>query len=172
MANRSLKDNILYNKYSWLIPAHPLILWGDTVNDLNKFYKRPEINLKDDAEGLKKKNDMRHIVGLARAGQTYYNPLAVLLGGIKEESDYVRDYIDPKTFGYVTEKTKQDTKTDWKNNFAGINYTDKYPKASSEEIMQYAWGLTNGKKPIEEQPKSMPYNFLYNYITNTANENE
>lgn len=170
MDNRTLKDKILYNKYSWLIPFHPLIAWGDTVRDLNKFYKRPEINLTDSPEDLRKKNDMRHMVGLARINKTYYNPLAVGVGAIKELADYSKDFFDPKEFGKVKEETKQDTKVDWGNNFAGINYTDKYPKASSEDIMQYAWGLTNGAKPIEEQPKSKLYEMITNKIETLDNK--
>lgn len=164
MDERSLKDKILYNKLSWLIPFHPLIAWGDTIMDLNKFYKRPEINLTDSKEDLIKKNDMRHIVGLARMGQTYYNPLAATLGSIKEGFDYAKDFVKPSSFGYITDDTKNDTRIDWGNNIEGINYTDKYPNASGEEIMQYAWGLTNGAKPIEQQPKSKLYQLLLNNI--------
>lgn len=169
MNKRTFKDKVLYNDLSWLIPGQPLIAWADITNDLNNFYKRPEINLTDIKEDLKKKNAMRHIVGLARMGQTYFNPLAIKIGSIKENLDYVKDFLNPSSFGYITNETKDDTKVDWGNNLKGINFTDKYSNASGEDIMQYAWKLVNGAKPIEEQPKSKLYEKIINKIE-TKNE--
>ena len=155
------KDKILYNRASWLIPLHPLIVWGDTTNDLESFYKRPEINLTDDVQDLVKKNDMRHIVGSARLGKTYNDFFGANILNTKEISDKARDILK---YGKVSEATKKDTIKDWQNNNIGFNYSAKYPNASNEEIMQYAWGITNQAKPLPNNINSKLYEFLTNAI--------
>ena len=45
-------------------PGKPFIIWANTNSMLDDFYKRPEINIDNSAEGLKRKNTMRHITGL------------------------------------------------------------------------------------------------------------
>jgi len=40
-----LKNKLLYSKFSKLNPINPLLIWWDTNNDLNEFYKRPEIKI-------------------------------------------------------------------------------------------------------------------------------
>ena len=56
-----LKDKFIYSKFSKLNPFNPLLIWWDTTNDLDEFYKRPDVNLSDNTADLVKKNDMRHI---------------------------------------------------------------------------------------------------------------
>ena len=42
------KENLLFGKYSNLNPIKPLLLWGNTNTELDNFYKKPEINIKND----------------------------------------------------------------------------------------------------------------------------
>lgn len=156
-------DKIIYSKWSRLNPINPLFIWADTNRELNNFYKRPDINLTDTLEGKEKKNTMRHIVSLGLTGQLYPNSLARVYGYSKEAFDSMRDLA---TSGTIKKETIEDTNIDLKNNEIGIKYTDLYPNASKKDLIEYAWGITNGTPPINSLKSRKEPSKLYGYITN------
>ena len=121
----------------------PFSIWPETNLMLDDFYKRPDVNIKDDNRGLNIKNSLRHIVGSAREYQ-HYPYLAVPLGFIKEGWDLISEpfiYMGlnkslnyPKYLG----KTFKDTLVDTENNRIGRNFIKQNPNATDEDIMQYA----------------------------------
>lgn len=113
-------DNIFVKYPTKYIPLMPLGLWWDTNRGLEKFYQAN--NITDDDEDIK--NTMRHITGLARTTQAYGEPVARMLGEVKETADFWSG--------------NQDNAIDFKNNDLGINFVKQYPSATREEIMQFA----------------------------------
>lgn len=59
-----LSDKYNYSDTSNFNLLKPFIIWANTNSMLDNFYKRPEINIDNSSEGLKRKNTMRHITGL------------------------------------------------------------------------------------------------------------
>lgn len=157
-------DNVIYSNWSRFNPINPLLIWADTNRELNNFYKRSDINLTDTPKGKEKKNTMRHIVGLGLTGQLYPNSLARIYGYSKEAFDAIRDLANYRT---IKKETIDDTNIDLKNNEIGIHYTDLYPNASKNDLMEYAWGITNGAPPLNDLPVTKELSKLYGYITNT-----
>ena len=119
MYNTEIMDKILIHSPAKFIPGAPLGIWYDTNRGLEDFYNKNNIKDKEI------KNKMRHVTGLARTTQAYGAPTARMLGLVKETADFWSG--------------NQDNAKDFKNNDLGINYALKHPKATREEIMNYAF---------------------------------
>lgn len=118
-------DNVFIKSPIKYVPVAPLGLWWDTNRGLEDYYNTHGINENN------KKNDMRHIVGLARTTQAYGAPLARILGMVKETTDFWSG--------------NQDNVTDFRNNQLGINFIKNNPKATRKEIMDYAYKYSQNK---------------------------
>ena len=144
------------------IAIKPLVIWADTTNKLDKFYKRPEINLTDTPDNLERKNTMRHITGLARTTKAYHPIIAEGLGYIKEGAiDFTKDFLFTKDHK-IKSKTFKDTVVDLQNNRKGINYIKNNPNANLEDIMQFAYKESETKPNYENI--SVPRNGIFKYL--------
>lgn len=171
-----LSEKYQYSNMSNLNPFKPLAIWANTNSMLDKFYNRPEINIDNSPEGLKKKNTMRHMTGLGITAREYNAPIAFSLGALKESGDL---FTHKDVIGNLL-----DSKIDFVNNQRGINFMSKNKSATTEDLMKYAYdvagkelgGLGNKNdfslnKPIilkaqisNTQDEDIRYPNLYDYI--------
>lgn len=151
------------------IPLRMFSLWPETNFLLDEFYLRPSIKIGNDKKGLRVKNSMRHITGSARQYQNYPNS-AEFLGDLKEKWDFLTEpfiymkYNKSLNYQKYLDKTKRDSIIDQENNQIGRNFAKQNPKATDEDIMQYAYNqaLSNYKRQYEPTPilKATPNNVL------------
>ena len=148
------------NKDTPLKPIlQPLSIWPETNFMLEEFYSRPNINIGNDPKGLRIKNSMRHTVGSAREYKN--NPaLTEKLGISKERMDLLLQPLGymwkNKNFNYPKyfKETVNDTAIDLQNNRIGRDFIKYNPKATDEDIMQYALiqALNNHDKQYNVTP--------------------
>lgn len=136
---KSMSKHLKYDKMGKYNPLKPLAIWTNTNAMLDDFYIRPNVNIRNDTQGLNIKNSMRHIVAPALMTQEYNPKFTRFMGGLKEARDF-----------YAGQPI-EDQFIDLRNNWRGINYAQNNPQANKEEIMQYA---------LEEAKKN--YNQDYN----------
>lgn len=128
MDKNTFYDNIFIKYPTKYFPLSPLGLWWDTNRGLEEYYTQK--NIKETDKDIK--NVMRHITGLARTTQAYGEPVARILGEVKETGDFWTG--------------NQDNALDFKNNDLGINFVKQFPNVTRKNIMDYAY-----KKAIEQQ---------------------
>ena len=102
-------------------------LWRETNIRLEKFYKRPDINITDDELDIK--NDMRHITGLAFFTQLFGVVKTISLGYMKEFKDM------------IFEHDFEDTKIDIENNKRGIYIGQKYPFTERDKLIEIIYNI-------------------------------
>lgn len=161
MSDRPIYDKVSekmnYNNMSSFHPLKPLAIWANTNSELDKFYKINNITDKN------VKNSMRHIVGLAIAGQEYPRPVASFLGGVKEKGDQLDNFYFKEPKYKFSDEYLLDIPIDKKNNNLGLDYAKKNKNATLEQIMNYAY-----KKTLEDYPTDYA-NLLFKTITKENN---
>lgn len=165
--NNSLYEKLLYNPATDIFPLKPLLIWKNANTQLNKKYKTPKINLSDTPSDLEIKNTARHITGLGLAG-SQYGYLAYPIGYVKEGLDLFLDLFKPP-YGQISQDVWNDTKIDLENNNKGINYIFNNPKASSDDLMDFAINLAREKQE-NKQSENWDVPILKGYINYNNNK--